>query len=249
MAAKLNQILAVEKGLKNSSHDTHGVAYQTAQKPQLFNGFAKKYEPKTEGSETYPPETQRVQFTARDLLTNVEKELVSFYDVTLTKDKANCNAKADIVVDGQVIAKDIPATHLLFLEKHLGEVKNFVAALPVLDPAESWKFDENASLYKSEATKTHRTKKIQKAIVLHPPTVQHPAQTQLITEDEVVGYWDTVKSSGALPLAEKQGLVDRVEALLRSVQKAREAANAVEAPDQHIGKSLFNYIIRNQIGA
>lgn len=240
---RLNQILAVEKGIKQKSHDSHTSAYQAAQKPALFNGFAKTYKPKNEDGEKFPSEAQRVQHTADELLSFVEKELTPYYDVVLAKDKANCNAKADIVVDGKVIAKDVPATHLLFLEKHVGEFKSFVSALPVLDPSEEWKFDEAVRIHKSAApTAVAKTKKVQKGIVLHPPTKEHPAQTQLITEDEVVGYWEQVKHSGAIPPQRKQDVLDRVEALLLAVQKAREAANAVEAPDQSVGKSIFDFV-------
>jgi hypothetical protein len=241
---KLNQVLAIEKGLKASSHTTHTQAYHTAQKPALFNGFSKTYAPKAEGGETFPPEAAKVQFTVKDLVAGVEKELTSFYDVSLTKDRANCDAVADIVVDGKTIATRIPATHLLFLEKHLTEVKNFLTALPVLDTADNWKLDTAASLYKSDVTKTHKTKKVEKPIVLYDATEKHPAQTQLVVSDEVIGYYDTVKLSGAIPLAEKQGYLDRLEAVLRAVQEAREAANAVEAPEQKIGKAVFDFVIR-----
>jgi hypothetical protein len=32
-----------------------------------------------------------------------------------------------------------------------------------------------------------------------PATGEHPAQTQLITEDEIVGFSKTIKQSGAIP--------------------------------------------------
>lgn len=244
---KLSQILAIEAGLKSSSHDSHTAAYQAAQKPAIFNGFQKVYQPKTDGGETFPPEAQRVQVKVRELLTSVEKELTPYYDATFTKDRANCNACADIVLeDGKVVATKVPATHLLFLVKHLTEFKNFLASLPVLDLGEDWTLDPNAAVFKSASTKTHRTKKNQKPIVLYDATDKHPAQTQLITEDEVVGYWDTTKFSGALPLPEKQALNDRVEALIRATQQALWAANGTEAPAQSIAKSLFDFVVRGQ---
>ena len=36
-------------------------------------------------------------------------------------------AKADLVVDGVTLAKDLPVTYLLFLEKQLTELKAFVS--------------------------------------------------------------------------------------------------------------------------
>jgi hypothetical protein len=118
-----------------------------------------------------------------------------------------------------------------------------VSNLPELDPAESWTFDENASLYKSEPTRSNRTKKVQKAIVLYDATEKHPAQTQLITEDTVVGVYTQTKMSGALPLPQKRAMLSRIDELLRAVQKAREEANAVVAAEQKIGAAVFRYIL------
>lgn len=39
------------------------------------------------------------------------------FDVVATQDFANCQAKADVMVEGRVLIKDAPVTHLLFLEK------------------------------------------------------------------------------------------------------------------------------------
>ena len=121
-------------------------------------------------------------------------------------------------------------------------MKTFIGNLPELDPAESWTFDENASLYKSEPTRSNRTKKAQKAIVLYDATEKHPAQTQLITEDTIVGVYTQTKMSGALPLPQKRTMLAKVDELLRAVQKAREEANAVVAEDQHIGAAVFAFI-------
>ncbi len=241
---KLAQVLAVEKGAKKRSHEEHTRVYQIAQKPALLNGFSKNYKPLSEDGEKFPAESQRVQHTASSLLSAAEKELVPFYDVTLTKDSANCNAKADLVIDGFTVATQVPVTTLLFMEKHLGELQTFIAAIPVLDPSEAWKFDNGANLFKSEPTQTHKTKKVQKPIVLFPATPEQPAQTQLITEDITVGHWEVIKQSGALTPTDKQGYLDRVEKLITAVQKARESANSVDAPDQQIGRAIFDFVLR-----
>ena len=136
-----------------------------------------------------------------------------------------------------------PATNLLFLEKQLTDVKTFVGNLPELDPSESWTFDANASLFKSEPTRSNRTKKVQKAIVLYDATEKHPAQTQLITEDTVVGVYTQTKMSGAVPLPQKRAMLNRIDELLRAVQKAREEANAVVAADQRIGAAVFHFLL------
>ncbi len=241
---KLNQVLAVEKGIKQRAYTVLTEANKAAQRSASFNGFSKIYQPNDADSETLPPETMRVQNTTSDVLSEVQKALIELFDVTLQKDVANLTALADIKLDnGTAIATKVPATNLLFLEKQLTDVKTFVSNLPELDPAESWTFDQNASLYKSEPQKTNRTKKIQRPIVLYDATEKHPAQTQLITEDTVVGLYTQTKMSGAIPLPNKRAMLVRVDELLRAVQRAREEANAVEAVPQKVGAAIFQFIV------
>lgn len=240
---KLNQVLAVEKGTKSRVYSEITTLNATAQKPAQFNGFSKNWRAKDDDGEMFPPESQRVQQNARDQLSQVARHLTDLFDITAAKDWANCVARADIVVDGKVLLAQSPATYLLFLEKQLNDIQTFVTNLPVLDPAEEWRFDDAANLYKSELTKTARTKKVQKPIVLYDATKEHPAQTQLITEDVVIGHWDTVKHSGALPPKRKQELLDRVEKLIKAVKFAREEANGAEAEKKNVAAAIFDYLL------
>lgn len=242
-APKLNQVLAIEKGIKDRVHKTGAELYHAAQKPTLFNGFTKEYRPINEQSEVYPPQRQRVQVIAEDALAQdiaAQKELIN---ITATKDYANQAARADIVIDGQVVVKDAPATFILWLEKRVEDIRTFVTHLPVLDEAEDWAIDVNSGLFKSGSIATHRTQKVQEAIVLYPATDKHPAQTQLITKDVLVGFWDEVKLSGALPVPRKKVILDRVEKLYRAVKVAREAANMADAPKQNVGDALLDFLI------
>ncbi len=174
----------------------------------------------------------------------ISRLLTELMDVTASKDYANCHARADVVVEGQTLVKDAPVPFLLFLEKHLTDLHTFVDKLPNLDSADDWVSDPNSGLYKTAPIATHRTKKVQKPIVLYDATDKHPAQTQLITEDVLVGYWDTVKQSGALPLPRKRELLERLESLSQAVKFAREQANDAEATEQKIGGAIFAYLLK-----
>ena len=61
-------------------------------------------------------------------------------------------------------------------------------------------------------------------------------------EDVVVGYWKTVKFSGALPATRIKELLDRVDKLQQAVKYAREEANNTEVTDQHVGDTVFGYL-------
>jgi hypothetical protein len=239
---KLNQIVAVEKSVKSRVYGDFTELHKASQKAELFAGFSKNYRKRDEEGEDYPPESKRVQLEGGDVLTQVAKLMTELFDVTATKDFANCHALADVVVDGQTLVSSAPVPFLLFLEKQLTDLHTFVDKMPTLDPADEWQSDPNSGLFKTSSLATQRTKKVQKPVVLYDATDKHPAQTQLITEDVVIGYWDTVKQSGALPIPRKRELLDRLEKLSQAVKFAREQANDAEAEEKKVGAAVFGYL-------
>jgi hypothetical protein len=242
--AKLNQIIAIEKGIKSSAYGALTELNKAAQKPDLFNGFSKNYRKKDEDGEELPPEGKRVQYTSGEVLRAAERALTDLVDVTARKDWTNCVAKADVVVDGKTLIAAAPVSFLLFMEKQLTDLRTLVGNLPVLDVAEDWKSDPNSGLYRTEPTETHRTKKMQKPIVLYAATPEHPAQTQLITEDVIAGWWVLTRQSGAMPKPEKQKLQDRIDKLTQAIKQARESANMFDETDAPaIGASVFGYLL------
>lgn len=241
---KLNQILAIEKGVKTRVYAEFTDLHNATQKPALMNGFTKTYQPRDEDGETYPPESQKVQYEHQAVFDRVAAGLTELFDITATKDWANCTARADVVVDGRTLIKDVPATYLLFLEKQLSDLTAFVQKMAELDPASDWNVDPGTGLFKTEPTATQRTKKVQRAIVLYDATEHHPAQTQLITEDVVVGQWVTTKLSGALPAPRKKALLARIEKLNQAVKFAREQANGGDVVEQKCGAAVFDYLFK-----
>lgn len=239
---KLNQIIAVEKGAKTRANTETSELYKLVQKPGLFSGLAKTYEKLDEADADLPAERQRVQCTVPDTLKAIKKISTDYFDIVARKDWTNQNAYADVKVGEMVIIPQVPVTYLLFLEKQLIDLRTMAARLPVLDEAEDWTKDPSGN-WKTSAVKTHRTKKVAKPIVLYPATEQHPAQTQMVTEDIIAGYWNTVKFSGAIPATERADMVEKLDALLRGVKEAREAANSMpEAIAPSVGSALFSYL-------
>jgi hypothetical protein len=241
--SKLNQIIAIEKGIKSKSYSTITELHKQSQKYDLFNGMTRIYRKKDDEGEDFPTERKKVQLNTNELLIQMSVALTELFDITLTKDATNCYAKADIVIDGEVIDIDVPATYLLFMEKQINDIKTFVEKLPVLDESEDWSMDNNSGFYKTDPTSTHKTKKIQKPIVLAEATKEHPAQVSLASEDIVVGYWDTVKYSSAIPAPRKKEMLHRIDELAKAVKCAREHANSVETVNRKIGEKVFEYIL------
>lgn len=240
---KLNQTIAIEKGIKSRVYGEITKLNKVAQKTALFDGFAKDYEPVSEGEISYPPEKQRVQQRASLLIQEAGEKLTELFDVTATKDYSNCSTSADVTVDGTVLLTGAPATYLLFLEKQLNDIHKFVDNMPTLDPSYDWTKDVNSDLYKTDSIKTARTKKTTKALLLAPATDKHPAQTDKITEDVIVGYWKATKLSGALPLPRKEELLTKIDRLRDAVKMAREEANNAEVVKVEPGKTILGWLL------
>ncbi|WP_454464576.1 DUF7873 family protein [Actinoallomurus spadix] len=240
--AKLNQIIAVEKGIKSGTLRDLTDAHHGLQKPALLSGISRTYQPKDEEGEQLPPESTRVQVKADEVLRRTAEIMTRLFDVTATKDWANCAAKADVVVDGQTLLRDVPVTYLLFLEKQLTDLHTFVKKLPALDAAETWVFDDSADAWRTEPVRTIRTKKVPRNHVKAEATDKHPAQVEVYYEDVAVGYWTTMKFSGALPARRINELLERVERLQQAVKFAREEANGAEVTDRRVGDVVFRYL-------
>jgi len=239
---KLNQIVAVVSGQKTRAEKEFGDLNKIVQKHDLFNGLSRTYQPLEEGGEQFPAEGNIPQKSATEIVNSVKGVLTRIINAVATQEIGNTGAKADVIVGGHVIVKDAPVTVLLYLEKQLTDLNTFVGNFPVLDPSETWKKNEQDGQYKTEPTKTVKTKKVQKALVLYPHSEQHPAQTQLVTEDVTVGHWTTVKSATVFSAKDKQGIIGRIQELLDAVRVAREEANSIDVKQQLVAEPVLKYI-------
>jgi hypothetical protein len=239
---KLNQIIAIEKGVKSQSLRELTDAHQLLQKPAMLSGISRTYRPKDEEGEQFPPESTKVQVKAEQVIEQTVEILTKLFDVTATKDWSNGQALADVVVDGKTLLSQVPITYLLFLEKQLVDMHTFIKKLPILDAAETWAFDASADAWATEPVQTVKTKKIPRNHVKAEATEHHPAQVEVYYEDVVVGTWRTVKFSGSMPAQRVNELLDRVERLQEAVKFAREEANSLEVEDQKIGAKVFDFL-------
>lgn len=247
--AKLNQILAIEKGIKSSVYSSISQIDKGVQKPEMFSGFMKTYQSSAADGDALPPESKKVQLVANDILKQVEKESTTLFDIIARKDWTNCVAKAPVMVDGKELIPAAPVSYLLFLEKQLTDLHTLVGRIPILDSGDEWSPDESTGLSRTRDVKTHRTKKVPRPIVLYDATDKHPAQTQLITEDIIEGYWTAVKFSGAMSRPDRIAMLDRIETLQQAVKQAREAANMEdEAKTPGVGAAIFGYIMPKKEG-
>jgi len=242
---RLNQIIAVEKGIKQRVFEKLTELHHVLAKPTLLSGLTRTYQPKDENGDVQPSETTKVQVKGSRVLVEVQAIMTELFDVTATKDMANCAAKGDVKIGETVLLGQVPATYLLFLEKQLVDIHTFVEKLPILDPADEWKFDEASDSFVTAPVETLRTRKVPRNHVKAEATAHHPAQVEVYNEDVVVGTWRAVKSSGALPALRVREMLERVETLQKAVKFAREEANNLEVVEQYVGKRVFDYLFKS----
>lgn len=239
---ELHQVLAVEKGTRARVYrDVTDFHHQLNSTNSKLSGITRTYQPKDEEGDRLPPESTLLQLRTTEVLERLRASLTELFDITLTKDTANQEAKAHIIVDNDVLATDVPVSYLLFLEKQLTDLTTIINKLPVLDPAERWEYDDVADAY-TTSSQTTRTKKVLRNHVKAPATDKHPAQVEVFGEDTVVGYWTTTKFSGALPQLEVNAMKAKVIKLSNAVKRAREDANGTLADDKRIGAAIFGYL-------
>jgi hypothetical protein len=209
----------------------------------LFSGLLRVYTPKHEDGDQLPREATSVQRHAEDELRKVAKLLTELFDVTYTKDVANTETGAAVVVDGETLAIGVPVTFLLFLGKQLNDMRIRVCRLPVLSQDEVWTVPEGSTQFRTEPTETIRTKKVPRNHVRAEATDRHPAQVDVYYEDVPVGTWAATKFSGAITQARRDALIERVDKLIDAVKVAVESANSYEVTQRKIGEKIFGWLL------
>lgn len=246
MPQKLTVILGLLKGAKSRAHVNVSALHQQSQKPALYAGQIRTYEPRDDDGERRPAESQVVQLKATEVLNELAAQLTRLFDLAATRDVGNTLAHADVVVDGVTLARDVPATFLLFLEKQLNDWRTIITKLPTLATDQSWTLDPTTGLHRTEPVKSASTKKVLRNHQLSPATEKHPAQVKTYEEDVPVGDWTTIRLSGALPVPVQRELVERLDKLMDAVKSAREQANLVEVDDVKYGEALFGYLLGSE---
>lgn len=249
MAAQLHELLAVEgdlKGEKNKVKEEATVVFN--KKPNLFLGAIKTLEMFDEARKEEEPagaERQEITTTVPKKLEYISKAFARFWDAKLQKEMANQEARADIVVDGTVFAKDVPVTFLLSMEDELKQLRTVYDGIPTLQPGVEWVRDsQKGEGYWKAAypTAKHKTEKMIQSKIIVPASKEHPAQIREWSEDRPVGRYVTENWSGMISPAEKSNVLSKIDALLRACKKARQRANNQEVKKIAIGRQVFDFI-------
>ena len=240
---KLNQLIAIVAGKKNAAQQALRTARDKFGQATLFEGHLKTYKPYAEDGDKLAEDRKNIQASCFNTIEDLFEILADSSAVVAGIDLANTAAYGSVSINGQMLMDHVPATQLIFLEKQLQEVRKVVASIPVLDPSVIWSLDTNQGVFRSEDVRSIRTNKVPTPFVKAEATPQHPAQVDLIGIDKAIGDYTSTRTSSAMPLTERQGMLKRIDGLIVAVVQAREDANTeIAAPVQGLGV-LLKYVL------
>lgn len=250
--AQLHELLAVVGDLQGVFNRIIDETIGTfANKQAHFMGHVKRYEPFDENAREMESEEdiKKLDTTVGAKLDYMAGHVSKYFDAELQKERTNQDARADLELNGEVIAKDVPATFLLGLESKLARLREVCDFIPTLKPGIEWAPDkgQGAGVFKTvHDSVSHRTKKEPMSKIVVPATKEHPAQVDRWTEDVKVGRYVTTELSGAISPADKSKLIGRIDALRHAVKKARQRANCAEIVKAKIGRKVMDYILKGE---
>ena len=248
---KLHELLAAKKDIKNKANKLINETRETfSKRHDHFAGMIKRYEAFNEDSKFQEEELSE----RKELVTTVPAKLQYFLkhmtdaiNIDYQNDLTNRNAKSDIIVEGELVASDIPAVTLLSLEEQLTNLRNVFDVIPTLEPGIKWELapDMGENIYRTSHDDIKiRTKKMNVYKEIAKATDKHPAQMVTETQDVAIGKYIETKFSGRISPAEKAKLMDRLEKLIVAVKKARSRANEEILAEGELAGKLFGYLLK-----
>lgn len=242
--SKLHELIAVEPDLKVAAQQEASRVLALFTKGRgKFEGSTQKYHPLDEAGERLEPKLTPLGAAVDAELASLQVIMSRYVDAAMEKEITNTITKADVIVDDAVILGGLPTPALLNLEKRLLLLRKVYEAIPVLDPSERWEYDEGLKCHVSQERRQYRSKKYPRTLVKAEATEFHPAQVEVWMEDVQVGTWSKLIFSGAITLARKAKLLDRISILHRAVKEARQRANCAEvARGIAVADAIFEFI-------
>ncbi len=250
----LHEILAVEQEVKAKAERARNQLTETFRSKQThFTGIRRTFRPFSVdeksgelGGERLEAET-RLAKTVHEELAAVLREVGKAVDLGLQLDEANTRARADIIVDGEVLIAEVPATFLLQLERRLKELRAVFKEAPTYDPVRLWSVDPSADkkhVLRAEPVTTIRKQRARKYNVMVEATKEHPAQVDVVEIDEPIGEIRSYEWTGMLSTGKKSALLEQVDRLLSAVKQARSRANTVHVDtSKAMAKRIADFLL------
>jgi hypothetical protein len=249
---KMHELLAVEKDIVGRANaivaETIGTFKNKA--AEFYTGRIKSYKPFDEADkDVLPTESKELVDSVPAKLKYTFGKVAEEYDWLLQKEQTNKTATADLVIDGIVLGRNLPATFLLALESRLEKIRALILESPTLPNGLKWVPAPNMGndVFTLEAPlTTYRTRKTPYPLVLAEATKEHKAQVVEKERMDTVGAYTEQLFDARVTSHYKSDLLERVDKVLVEVRKSVRRANQVEIVEAEIGKGLFAFILNGK---
>lgn len=243
--SKLHELLAVEPALTSDHNKVHEETLAVFGRNDAFIRQVEEIEYfAEEDGKLNTNSVKEHTTTVRDRLVYTFGNIFTkFVDTLAQRDATNQKAVADLVVDGQVLARNVPGITLLTLEQKLRQKKEELEKVPTLAAGPKWEKDDHIGLYRADPEVTFRTHKTLTPIVLYAATKEHPAQVKEVAADKPVAKITRIKYSGMATSAEKADLIARINLVIQACKRARQRANRTDVIKISVGSAIANFIL------
>lgn len=189
--------------------------------------------------------TIKLEGTVPDSLNYLAMILGGYWDVMFQKEATNQLAKADIVVDGVVVLKDMPVTFLLCMENRLKDLRPVFENIPTLAPGVAWTLDPSYGkhVYRAPITIDVKTREEVTYPHIFEPTDKQPGQYVTAKAQTNIGKYSTNEWSGLISSAEKARLLENFDKIIGAVKQARQRANNIDAVTDKVSGQLLRALI------
>lgn len=246
---KLHEGLAIHKdrvGVVRKVFEEAGKVFKTA---AHFRGFVKDTSYIDEKDKRFDKhEEKKIDETVPGKLKYINESFSKLLDLDYQMEVANTEAKADLILDGSVIASGVPVNFLLTIENKFREYRDVLDAIPTHQAGVEWIIDtdmsSNGDIYRAKQVPVdYITKKVAVHKVIVPATEHHPAQVAESHDDVRVAEVRTVHYGGTISPAEKSDILGRCDQVIMAAKKARQRANAVALPKKRVAADILTFVV------
>jgi len=258
MAKKQHELLAYQTDIHNACLKITRETLALFDKSTSFDEMTKTYQAFTEGDKDIPEkESKLMTTTVMDRLEYTNKFIANAINVISTQEKTNTVAKADITIkddDGNkiaTIAKDVPVSALLQLEKKFVDFRAVFDKIPTFNTETHWVKGINASgveCYQiSEPVKTVRTRTEIITESFNPNPDQNSDKFKLEPREKKVttpvGEYTTMNKTGRISPRDKANMLERLDQVIKAIKSARSEANNTDIIEMNFGRDMMKYIL------
>lgn len=242
--AKMEQhrLIAKDPEIKARRNKINDETVKVFKAGNLITGLKKTWHPVSESSPTFPGAETKVVTTVVKRLNYARGVNEEAINQEAAKNEGNMQARADLVVDGKVLRKDLPATTLLSLETQLRALRAIYDLSPTLDLSLSWEAVGEA-VFRNGPHNVDKHERLTLWEKVVEETEHHPAQVKEQKKDVKLGYMSTTHFSGAVHPGDKAAMLGQIDKLIVAAKDAREVANKVPVDEEKdLGKVIFDFI-------